>query len=475
MIRSRLGRRVGAALAALLLLLNLAAPLAGASATSSNLPPIGWAETVSTFLMSCGIYPFETDENGNYTEWSAASLVPLWNQFREDVATVSNDIWDMVGYLVNGVIAIASGRWSVLREFASWIVSKFNVQDNQTGAQLGAVVSVPVAPYLSSISRNNLVNNGLRVPFSSSSNFTYSCIDWDLPFPVGAVAACPSPEAGTSEPIYRVYIYSAYRGNSAMLIWSADSWTTNLDRTSAYTSYKATNGKTVMLGYGNLFYSSVVPLVRDLGIPVFDTQSEVGEFFSTLTSVNGTFEGVTADTTTVSIPAELPVDTQYGGLTVAGAGAAVTVEALTEIVQEAVIEGLKPIINTVNVNLSPDIEVNPDTGEITQGEITITPADIDLVSSDYQIRQLHTVFPFSIPWDVANVLSALNAEPVRPYWEVSLTLPGILGQPDTQIPFTIGISDDSPLAGAVDNFAALARNFFLVLMCVGTLMLFRKR
>lgn len=451
MIRSKLGRRVGAALAALLLLVNLALPLAGASANSSNLPSVGWAETVSSFLMSCGIYPFETDENGDYTEWSASSLVPLWNQFKEDVTGVSDDITDLIGFLVNGVLAIASGRWSVLREFASWIVSKFNVADNQTGIQLGNFSSVFNVPLFSSVpSPSDLRNNGLATKQLNNSVVRYYG---------GSVAGLSM----VCDPSYIPQVLSASRPFTFYYIADDDSSITTVTYDSSGLIYSY-GGRTVYSSY-SLGYVMVQSDSVYLFPSALSDESVIAYYYGGSSS----FSGVTADTTTVSIPAELPADTQYGGLTIAGAGAAVTVEMLTEIVQEAVIEGLKPIVGVVGVNLSPDIEINPDTGEITQGEITITPADIDLVASDYQIRQLHTVFPFSIPWDVYNVFSALNAEPVRPYWEVSLTLPGILGQPDTQVPFTIGISDESSLAGPVDDFAALIRNFLLVLMCVATL------
>lgn len=472
MILSKLGRRVGAVLAVLLLLLNLAVPLASASANSSNLPPVGWAETVSGFLMACGIYPFETDEDGNYTEWSVGSLVPLWNQFREDVSTVTSDIRDMAGYLVNGVIAIASGRWSVLREFASWIVNKFNVTDNQAGVELGTVTgSFPFIPALfqgnnsGEISRAELYESGLKVGTKSNGSFCsvstnfqdVGCFYYDRSSTTGLYIVVAVMRALDVMPTTPIFLETNWNGGTSYTQYSYPLPRYTVDGVSCYASGEGSVGVA-----GSLNPS----------IPVYDNYwSGIRAFLGAEFS----FSGITADTTTVSIPAELPTDTPYGGLTVAGAGAAVTVETLTEIVQEAVIEGLKPIVNTLLVNLSPDIEVNPDSGEITQGEITITPADIDLVSSDYQIRQLHTVFPFSIPWDVANVFSALNAEPVRPYWEVSLTLPGILGQPDMQIPFTIGISDDNPLSEAVDNFAALIRNFLLVLMCVGTLVLFFKR
>lgn len=463
-------RRVGAALAALLLLVNLALPLAGASANSSNLPSVGWAETVSSFLMSCGIYPFETDENGNYTEWSASSLVPLWNQFKEDVTGVSNDITDLIGYLVNGVLAIASGRWSVLREFASWIVNKFNVTDNQTGVELGSSlgsgVSVPVfGSLVNQVFWSSLDKFLLAGTFNyrGNSQNLYCILNGTT---AGAVlyGYVPAYSSGVYYRQYYILSRSSWDGTFTILYPISNSSNTP----SSSPILHSYNGVSVY--YTKLDYTYYPQTLDDWSfsaVPEFSSFDDmIASFLGFATS---SFSGVTADTTTVSIPAELPADTQYGGLTIAGAGAAVTVEALTEIVQEAVIEGLKPIVGVVGVNLSPDIEINPDTGEITQGEITITPADIDLVASDYQIRQLHTVFPFSIPWDVYNVFSALNAEPVRPYWEVSLTLPGILGQPDTQVPFTIGISDESSLAGPVDDFAALIRNFLLVLMCVATL------
>lgn len=434
-------------------------------ASSQALPSVGWAETVSSFLMSCGIYPYETDADGNYTEWSASALVPLWDEFKDSLRETVGDavdtlynIVDITGFLVKGVIAIASGRWSILREFATWLVSKYNVTDNRSGIQLGDLMVVDHV-YPVSSSEPSLAwmgANGVLIGDAYYNHLLYASSESNTICIYGKNNNNGWSYAHISAVPFVLYSANQYRTNTP----------TNLSSNSSVTTYSY-GGKIV---YCSTSVSAVYNISPDsyfenaYELSTFSDSAVVGLYYGLFGG--GGFSGMMVDTTTVSVPAELPEGASYGGLTVAGAGAAVTLDNLTEIIQTAVVEGLKPIVGVVGVNLSPDISLNPDTGVISEKDVTIET--VPLVMTDYQVPQLRTVFPFSVPWDIYNVLSALNAEPVRPEFDVGLYLPVV----DVTIPFKIAVPGD--VAEQVDAFAAMIRSFLLVLMCVGTLILLWK-
>lgn len=471
MIRLRLGRRVSAFALSFLL---LSASVLPASASSGQLQTVGWAETVSSFLMASGIYPFESDEETGYQEWSVSSLKALWDEFLDDTSQVAYDIVDLTGSLVKGIIAIASGRWSVLREFATWIVSKYSVTDNQSGVELGEMLyyflPVPSNAYYGpsgtaitqdSYSWNS--SNGLHVFTDANGNIGRYSVDYNTQKAV--VFASPSTESDGSVS-YLLVVVSPSGGRMISTLPLYGTTQTTVIIQGVFSGLQSPYDTLYFARYTNHIYvSSSAVLAPNIPVVNFsDGLSKAFDYFNT-GSDGSFFQGVTANTTTVSIPDALPEGEDFGGLVVAGAGANVTLEQLQTIIQTAVTESLQPLVTPVGVVVAPSVDLTPG-GEIVETPVEITPGDIPLQSSDYSVPNLTSVFPFSIPWDIMSIYSALNAEPVRPSFDANVYIPVL----DTHVPFHIGVTDET--ADAVDNAMALWRNMLLILLCVGTLWFF---
>lgn len=160
----------------------------------------------------------------------------------------------------------------------------------------------------------------------------------------------------------------------------------------------------------------------------------------------------------------MPEGTQFGGLSVAGAGEGATLEQLQELIRDAVMDAQKPDVSVVPVVLAPGVDITAD-GEISSSSVEIALQQVPLTPNDYSAPDITGVFPFSIPWDIANILSVFNAEPVRPDFQANVYIPVL----DVHVPFHIGVTDET--AEAVDDAMSVWRNMLLVLMCVGTLFL----
>lgn len=483
-----LTKRGSCLLAVVVLVFNLCLPLAYATedeettvTTRAALPSLGWRDTVAAWLMTSGIYPAMTEDDTSFRGWADNRVFSLWNEFVDFVGDSTQatleDLYNVSSYLVDGVMMISKGKWGQLRNFTQFLRDKYALQDNQEGVQIGASADFPkIVSFSSTPTRNMLVSSGTVLPGNTSNrNFHYAFYQ-----PVeGYTGLVASVRRDSNYNFYWVLIAPEYLNSSGNLnsnyrlydIYTEGSYVNDTISTNYDVTQYQYNSTTVnVLLVGQHFPDRAMAA----GIPTYSNADDLLSIWSKIAQGDNAFSGVIANTTIVNTPPALPAESDYGGIRIAGTGEAVTVEALQELIQEAVIEGLQPIINVVGVDLAPDISINPDNGDITQDPIEITPDNIPMTQSDYMIPQLHTRFPFSIPWDVFNVLNALNAEPQRPYWDVSLTLPGLLGE-DIQIPFTIGVKDDSPVAAPMDRTAAVIRAFVLVLLCVGTLLVVIRR
>lgn len=475
-------KRGSCLLAVVILAFNLCLPLACATedeettvTTRAALPSLGWRDTIAAWLMTSGIYPTMTEDDTSFGGWADNRVVSLWNEFVDFVGDSTQatleDLYNISSYLVDGVMTISKGKWGQLRSFTQFLRDKYALQDNQEGVQIGELIShgwdaVITSQYIlmpyqpAPITWQMVQEFGLSV-CNDGFHWLSSCVEGGTPYKMYLA------RIGTEETFQATFISGA-TGQVRYSCGTGGGWFRGDNLTSIYTYDGAS------YYYFQAGQSNVLP-TNGYTIPLYST---LDDFVSYLVGANlltqrlddeNIDNRINVDTTIVNTPAALPAESDYGGIRIAGTGEAVTVEALQELIQEAVIEGLQPIINVVGVDLAPDININPDNGDITQDPIEITPDNIPMTQSDYMIPQLHTRFPFSIPWDVFNVLNALNAEPQRPYWDVSLTLPGLFGE-DVQIPFTIGVKDDSPVAAPMDRTAAVIRAFVFVLLCVGTLL-----
>lgn len=98
--------------------------------------------------------------------------------------------------------------------------------------------------------------------------------------------------------------------------------------------------------------------------------------------------------------------------------------------------------------------------EAKQEAITVNP------SSGVYMVSLKDLFPFCIPFDLYNIISAFNAEPVAP--EVEITLPvSYNGSNFTWEDYTISLSD-------FDSVATVVRIFEYVLFIIGLMLITRK-
>lgn len=464
MIRLKLGKRIGAIALSLLLCFNLALP---AFASSGQLDTVGWAETVSTFLMASGIYPYNDDEQADFSSWSADNLTALYNQFVDEVdsgvVSVEQAVTDfldagksiarLTSSLVRGVVAIASGRWSVLRAFATWIVGKFDVSDNQDGLQLGA------ANTFSSFVRYGRSPSLLDIIgyYQTTGNYYISAgAYYTSDISIGDytdvnIFLIPGYSAG----YYRCCLIAKHSFEG--YFWrQTPSGGNSIDG-----DFYSSSGCYVCEAISRDLQILSDKLSSNLSLPVYPS---VSAGISAYLGFDSSFSGIVADTTTVSVPEALPQDSQFGGLSVQGAGQGVTIEQLQELIRDAVQDALKPSVSVTPVVVAPDVDVSAD-GKIN-ADLEIDNQDVPLTSSDYSAPNLTKVFPFSIPWDIVNVLQVFNAEPVRPDFQADVYIPVV----DVHVPFHIGVTDD--LSEGVDNAMQLWRNMLLVLMCAGTLWLF---
>lgn len=102
-----------------------------------------------------------------------------------------------------------------------------------------------------------------------------------------------------------------------------------------------------------------------------------------------------------------------------------------------------------------------------EGDNTVNPPIDDVIGGpdDYQVPGLADVFPFCIPFDIYNFLSALAADPVAPHFQAQLDFPEAIG--GTQ---TIDIDFDSP---TWNQLAQLLRLLELLAFIVGLALLTR--
>ncbi|MBQ6420476.1 MAG: hypothetical protein IJK02_05315, partial [Clostridia bacterium] len=265
---------------------------------------------------------------------------------------------------------------------------------------------------------------------------------------------------------YRQFcVFGGFNGPGAP--WS-DCWAAWSDTSVGYQVFADLGGP----GYGYYNYWSIrVPysgVFRDF--PVYaSAKAAIAAYAQALG--NPTLKGVMADTSVVDLLGELPEGAEMGGLAVAGAGAGV--DALEDVIESGVMERQKPAVRPVEVEIGEGAEVDADAGTVTEetpSVITITPESVPLSVSDYAVPGLHTLFPFSVPWDIARVWQALDAEPRWFLEDVVLTFPApeLWGGEPLVVTFRM---EDMPqqLRDAVQGLAATVRAFLLIIACIGFL------
>lgn len=441
-------------LAALVLFASVTAP---ARAAAGTLAAISGAVVIASFLMASGIYPFVTEDGQSFGEWGAGQLRDLWNSYIDsfsDGQTPSGgtkETFDKIsGFVTGKTIAIAKGFWSELRAFANWIVSEFSVADNQTGVQLGVISS-----------------NGSLPVFSSLPSYDVLLAEG---FPFGTQTGYNNMVAGASAE--GVYIF---RASNVPYNWY---FLASLSVPSSTQCYMGYYGRSYFVNYGSLSNTIVIDNVTyrisgvwgASGIHDMDTFDSLPVYptdvSNTFGNVTPDFRGVIADTTTVSVPAELPEGTKFGGLTVPDALTS-SAPAITDVIEQGVTDRTQPAVIPTTVDIPADIEITDD-GIITENPVTVTPemalpsvADLSLPAS--VIASFKTKFPFCLPWDVMAFFQPLSVTPQAPVIRCGLP------DPFTGKTYEI-VVDLSPW----DGVAAIVRHFESVIIAVGFALGFRK-
>lgn len=462
-------RRGGAFLCAVLLLFHLALfPLRARAAGVGALAAVAGVTVLGAYLMASGVYPYITEAGQGLSEWTADNLQPLIDKYNAYLSSVGKSYQIVLngatptikGYLIQGVVMIANDVWGKLREFVVWLQSEYALTDNQTGAQLGTLISdLLLAPVVQPLKVSTVAAHGLYVGTRDNGKATYLAADASGVY-VGNVLHGAS---GLSSVYGVVVLYKV--GDSASTRWLIGTPGWNPESFLPLEYYSLTFNSTQ---YKYCFPTTKVAQIPDT-IPVFDTMYD----FCTALGTGGdiTLSGITADTTTVAPLEALPDDVPWGGLAVEGTGAAASPAAVEGVIGGAITDRAKPVVRPVEVEIQQGTEVDTETGEIAENPVVITPDDVPLVASEYALpTAITTVFPFSLPWDFVRVLQALNAEPQPILFDVSFPHHGLTDG--------TGLSDDDfrfcivfPPSNVSENetfsaFMAWFRNIELIVMCV---------
>lgn len=491
-------RRVVAGLGAFILMAALVAfPLrARAMSAAAVAASVGGATLIAAYMAACGIYPYSEDGQ-SFGEWGARALTDLVEQYNQNRLERQIQIAQLTGYVAGRTIAIARDTWDTLREFVGWCRETFSLEDNQTGVNVGIVSSDGFLPYNTDwpVGSDTAVNASSVV----SLGFLFGTYTWGTQYFAAAtipnviLAARQSGRNWSYIGISDSSFYSVYLGTRA------SNYANCLGK---YRDSYSFNGKTVYITGPVLTFTDLIPSELVIILPDFSAESVVNAYYGG--GVDTSLQGITVDTSTVSIPAELPEDddTEWVGLSVypgtvtgvagtgtttetgveTGTGAVagtenpatvLTPQAVERIIQQGVEERQRPDVRPVEVEIGEGVTVDEETGELVAAEpgtVVITETDIPLSLGDYAIPSLSTVFPFSIPWDIMRVWQALDAEPRFPLQDFSMTLsvPWLFGDSPPTVRF--GLDAFGPgVAQKMDELAFMVRSFLLVIACVGFL------
>lgn len=444
-------RRILSGFCALVLILTLAAfPVRARAMASAAMAAVGTGVVIAAFLSLCKVYPYAQSPSISFDAWENDSLRELWNQYAGlNAATPFNNV---KGYAMNGAIVVGSKIWSELRGFAQWLREKFDVADNQESVALGEITfkgynGLAYAPYFSSVPTvPEIVANGIYI-----GNWSMNCYAGAS---TNSVLLALDTTYGPGAPFFiSLHPFTSYFINEGSVVVS---------RVSSSGTYW---GETYYFTNYNTHYLYQMPS------DIFQT-SDVTEILQRFLSGSGypaseLASGITADTGTVAIPDELPEEAEFAGMRVAGVHPGVAVE---DIIESGVIDRERPVVTQAPVEIAEGLDANAETGEVTEEGAEAIVITMPLAISDYSIPSLSSVFPFSIPWDIARVWQALDAEPRFPLQDFSMTVPPVFGL--WTEPQTVRFSLDafSPqVQESMDSVASVVRSFLLILACIAFL------
>lgn len=526
MILSRRGsRRVAAGLCALILAAALVAfPVRARAMSSVALASVGGATVIAATLAACGIYPYASAGEDSFGEWGARALTDLLEQYNQAHVESALRMEQVRGYVVGKTVAIASETWEKLRSFVSWMRQTYSLADNRAALELGTFDTISALPVSDITSKDTFYATSLHLPnenktVAQGGNPNYAYTAFGATHNNVFIACLDEPvtfDSGDCLPFYVAFgrVSGVYLLNGLC---------------SASGPFQVAQRQELAYWYSDnihpddsAFWAMRRGYVRadrraellQAGVLIFSTAQSMYDYFDSCLrgTYRPTLSGITADTTTVSELPALPEDAEWGGLSVspgtvtgvadAGIGVSagtetgtgnpalvdnpvtvMTPQAVERIIQQGVEERQRPVVTPVDVQVATGTDIDSETGVVTQNPVVIelpesvvienaveiAPPKIDNNPESWEIPDLNTVFPFSIPWDIFNIYSALNAEPVRPSFSASLYIPLV----NVDVPFSIGIPDS--ISEQVDAFAAFFRKLLLVFLCVATLFFIYER
>lgn len=441
-------RRAAACLCAVVLMVVLAAhPLQAraASVAAGALAAVGFATIVCAYLNASGVYPYNAVSGGgvqpDFSRWTRDNLQALVDRYNATNPALPLTPQTVKAYSVGATICVVHNAWVALRAFVLWLQSEFSLEDNQTEVNLGvSIVDLPVWSSSVAPSYRYVWEHGVNIGDWAGQNtrvmVTPDLLVYRLPSSNGAEGVAPKT-ASVHPRLYMCQQHYEMASSSCSYLQASD-----------YGTYW-------LITFSLTYYTDLLPIM---------TRQEALERIS-----SGSVPGVTVDTSAISVPAELPADSEFGGLQVAGLGTGATVQALEDVIEAGVMERLQPAVRPVEVEVGTGAEVDTDTGAVAENPVIIMPDSVVLTSSEFALpRAISTVFPFSVPWDIMRVYQALDAEPAFPEIHAYLYVPGSSfvnpDYVDDKIPFTIGIPED--MKPGFDAFAEKFRSIALLLACI---------
>ena len=372
--RGKAVRRVGAFCCALLLLLQLALFPVQARAASLLTPQVGWAETVSSFMMSCGIYPYDKNEDGTYNEWTLSGIKPIWDKFQQDVTDISYDIVDMAGYLTKGAIAITRNRWNVLRSFVTWLTDTYSLSDSQS---YEIYSDGSFLPYNPSYSNSNLPTESAAAGGALIYSKSVNNIDYDNFFlaNVPRVIVC-SLTSGTYTYLTCVSDVSGYYfiGSKPYAMGNGDG--NSLSAARSITTEISSSGRVAYVS-GAYPISSSFEVFNTVPVSSLTVEAFLDAYYGPLVKWPSLLMGI--DTTTISVPDVIPSGSEYGTITMQTTDGTATVTNITLNELQAALEAA--VKGGIELGLRPTFEVgtvSPDDAIEVQVYSTTSYPTIDL-------------------------------------------------------------------------------------------------
>lgn len=391
-------RRVSSFVIALIMCSQLSArAIAPAIAAAGVAAPA----VISAFLAACGIYLYDTGQEGS-ADGTYGKVVELWGEFRDwytqQFPSSPEPPTDFNGFVTLGGIYLSAKVFDLLSEFARWIKDKYSLGDNDDvnmGEGIGNYLIYGTSTYVGVTVDGNdvyitrLTDNAsslqIGVWYDGSQSFLcFASADGNVPL-IGLELTIGSNRFGISTQ-NRQYVYEF-----------------------------------LLLDYG---YTNTYQVFDNIavGIPVLSAYSNTSGVKQEIISGAGTGQDddVSVRTGVISIPQVLPDDTEAGGIFIPGVTDSTTPGEVEEIIEQSITTGTYPSIRPVPVEVQDGVTVTD--GGAEPDAIVIGSAQVPVPITAYQLSGLETVWPFSIPWDVLQILSLLNAEPQAPRFEFELYL-----------------------------------------------------